>query len=63
MAVPALAALLIARGDTEEAVTLLGRVPETPETRRLLAEARLAERDDVAGAEVTAPCSTDCSTG
>ena len=54
VAVPALAALLIARGDTEEAVTLLGRIPETPETRRLLAEARLAERDDVAGADVTA---------
>ena len=53
VAVPALAALLIARGDTEEAVALLGRVPETPETRRLLAEARLAERDDVTGADVT----------
>ena len=48
MAVPPWAALLIARGETEEAVALLGRVPETPETRRLLAEARLAHRDDVA---------------
>ena len=55
VAVPALAALLIARGDTEEAVALLGRVPETAETRRLLAEARLAERDDVAGADVGHP--------
>jgi putative thioredoxin len=54
VAVPALAALLIARGDAEEAVTLLGRVPETPEVRRLLAEARLAERDDLAGADVSA---------
>jgi putative thioredoxin len=54
VAVPALAALLIARGDTDEAITLLGRVPETPETRRLLAEARLAERDDVAGTDVGA---------
>jgi len=53
VAVPALAALLIARGDSDEATTLLGRVPETPETRRLLAEARLAQRDDVAGADVT----------
>jgi putative thioredoxin len=53
VAVPALAALLIARGDTDEAVTLLGRVPETAETRRLLAEARLAGRDDVADTEVT----------
>jgi putative thioredoxin len=47
----ALAALLIPRGDTDEAVALLGRVPETPETRRLLAEARLAARDDVASAD------------
>ena len=53
VAVPALAALLIARGDTGEAVTLLGRVPETAETRRLLAEARLAGRDDVVDTEVT----------
>jgi len=54
VAVPALAALLIARGDTDEAVTLLARVPETPETRRLLAEARLAQRDDVVGADTAA---------
>ena len=53
VAVPALAALLIANGDSEEATTLLRRVPETPEIRRLLAEARLAQRDDVAGADVT----------
>jgi len=53
VAVPALAALLIAGGDAEEATALLRRVPETAETRRLLAEARLAQRDDVAGAEVT----------
>ena len=49
---PALAGLLIARGDTEEAVALLGRVPETAETRRLLAEARLATREDVATTDV-----------
>ena len=35
-------------------MALLGRVPETPETRRLLAEARLAARDDVAAADVGA---------
>ena len=52
VAVPALAGLLIARGDTEEAVALLGRVPETAETRRLLAEARLATREDVATTDV-----------
>jgi putative thioredoxin len=51
VAIPALAALLIARGDTDDAVALLGRIPETPETRRLLAEARLAARDDVAAAD------------
>jgi len=50
-AISALAALLIPRGDTDEAVALLRRVPETPETRRLLAEARLATRDDVASAD------------
>jgi len=54
VAIPALAGLLIARGDTAGAVALLGRVPETPETRRLLAEARLAQRDDVATADVGA---------
>jgi len=30
---------------------LLGRVPETADTRRLLAEARLAEREDVGGVD------------
>jgi putative thioredoxin len=53
VAVPALAALLIASGDSEEATTLLRRVPETMETRRLLAEARLAQREDVGGADVS----------
>lgn len=33
-AVQALAALLIERGDTDEAVAVLGRVPETPAVRR-----------------------------
>lgn len=52
VAVPALAGVLIARGDPEGALALLGRVPETAEIRRLLAEARLAERTDVATADV-----------
>ena len=43
-AIAALAGLLIARGESEEALALLGRVPETPEIRRLLAEARLASQ-------------------
>ncbi len=50
-AIVGLAALLVARGDTEAAVALLGRIPQTPATRRLLAEARLAGREDVATAE------------
>jgi putative thioredoxin len=40
-AVVALAELLAARGDGEEALTLLTRVPETAETRRVAALARL----------------------
>jgi len=52
VAIAALAALLITRGDSDEAVALLGRIPETPETRRLMAEARLAARPDVATADV-----------
>jgi len=51
VAIGALAALLTARGEVDEAVALLARVPQTPETRRLLAEARLAARDDVASAD------------
>jgi len=43
-AITGLASLLIAKGDTDEAIAVLGRIPETPETRRLLAEARLASR-------------------
>lgn len=39
-AVVALAELLVNRGDTEEAETLLGRIPETPEVRRVAALAR-----------------------
>ena len=45
--------MLIADGDTDEAIALLGRIPETPETRRLLAEARLAAQQvDVDGVDV-----------
>ncbi|HEV3265338.1 MAG TPA: tetratricopeptide repeat protein [Acidimicrobiales bacterium] len=43
-AITGLAGLLIAKGDTDDAIALLGRIPETPEIRRLLAEARLASR-------------------
>jgi putative thioredoxin len=52
-AINALAAMLIARGDTDDAIALLGRIPETPQTRLLLAEARLASQQvDVDGADV-----------
>jgi putative thioredoxin len=40
-AVVALAELLAGRGDSEEALTLLSRLPETAETRRVAATARL----------------------
>ena len=50
MAVTTLAYLLVTRddkGDKEEAVKLLERIPETPETRRVLAIARLEEVSDI----------------
>ena len=47
-AVAALAALLIGDGRVEEAVSLLERVADTPEVRRLLAMARI---QDVSGSE------------
>ncbi len=53
-AITALAATLIARGESEEAIGLLRRVPETPEVRRLLAEARLTSQEvHVDGADVS----------
>jgi putative thioredoxin len=52
-AIAALAGMMIARGDTDDAIALLGRIPETPETRLLLAEARLASQQvDVDGVDV-----------
>jgi putative thioredoxin len=52
-AIAALAGMLIAKGNTDEAIALLGRIPETPETRLLLAEARLASQQvDVEGIDV-----------
>ncbi len=43
-AIGALASMMIGRGESEDAIALLRRVPETPEIRRLLAEARLASQ-------------------
>ena len=57
-AIEALARLLIDRGDAAEALTILGRIPETEATRLLAADARLMEagvdvsdtgRDEIAG--------------
>jgi putative thioredoxin len=41
-AITGLASLLIAAGKPDEALTLMGRIPETPEIRLLQAEARLS---------------------
>jgi putative thioredoxin len=41
-AIVALARLLVGRGETDEALKLLARIPETAETRQVAAEARLA---------------------
>ena len=49
-AITALAALLIDEGRADEATGLLERIPDTPETRRLLALARVAGSGDSAGA-------------
>jgi len=52
-AICALAGMLIAQGNPDDAIGLLNRIPETPETRLLLAEARLsAQQVDVEGADV-----------
>ena len=53
-AIVTLAELLVERGDNDEALALLARIPETPDTRRIAALARLqgegvAVGDDVSG--------------
>ncbi len=54
-AIAALAAMMIARGDADDAIALLKRIPETPETRLLMAEARLTSQQvDVDGVDVGA---------
>ena len=50
IAVTSLAQFLVERngdGDKEEAVNILERIPETPETRRVLAIARLEDVGDI----------------
>lgn len=54
-AIVALGELLVARGDTEEALALISRIPETERTRHLAAMARLGtEPDDDHDATLTA---------
>ena len=54
-AIVALGELLVARGDTDEALALLSRIPETERTRHLAAMARLGtEPDDDHDATLTA---------
>lgn len=54
-AVEQLAQVLVDRGDHDEALALLARVPETAETRRIGALARLGKTDGVAaGEDITA---------
>jgi len=54
-AIVALGELLVARGDTEEALSLIARIPETERTRHLAAMARLGtEPDDDHDATLTA---------
>ncbi|MGE3620894.1 MAG: thioredoxin [Acidimicrobiia bacterium] len=53
-AVVALAELLAGRGDGDEALALLERIPETAESRRVAALARTGRVDDGAGADVVA---------
>ena len=54
VAIASLVRILIDSGRPSEALELLARIPETPEVRTLLAEARLAEQQvDVAHAEIT----------
>ena len=48
-AVVALAELLAERGDAEEALQVLARIPETAETRRVAAIARLGDEASAAG--------------
>jgi putative thioredoxin len=48
-AITGLASLLVERGENDEALELLARVPETPEVRRVVARARLANEGAVDG--------------
>lgn len=52
-AIVGLAGLLVTKGDNEEALALLGRIPETEQTRHLAAQARVSRPDDDYDATLT----------
>ncbi|HTX63666.1 MAG TPA: tetratricopeptide repeat protein [Acidimicrobiales bacterium] len=52
-AVVALAKLLVERGEPDDALELLGRVPETSDVRAVAAQARLSSRGVPSGEDVT----------
>lgn len=62
VAVVGLARILADRGENEEALSLLERVPETPETARLLAEIELGEAGARAG-ETADPAAAALASG
>jgi putative thioredoxin len=53
-ATTALAGMLIARGEADDALALLGRIPDTAEVRRLQAEARLSRQPAAGPVDVDA---------
>lgn len=53
-AVTALARLLVERGEPDEALELLARIPETADVRTIAAQARLAERGVSTGGDLSA---------
>ena len=59
-AIEALAELLVGRGDTDEALALLERIPENERTRKIAAAAR---RGSSARPTTTTPRSVRCSIG
>ena len=53
-AVVAMAELLVSRGEADEALALLAKVPETPEVRRVAARARVSGNGDGQGGDPVA---------
>jgi len=62
-AIVALADLLVSNGDPTEALALLVKIPETPETRRVAARARLTAAGVVAGTDDAGGPADDAARG